>query len=379
MYSSEKALNAPESIPRSLFSTSTLRQMEHIDQSTIHNAWSEAMSVFFQPGPITDPKLKKKFNPKGTVDGYIDNFLFDGFMTIKVGASGQTFVRSKQAIAQDGLDGFLVQCLDDGEIHCEAGSLRSSNVSGGIHIIDMAREGTSYTSRFNSYSILLPRKTMEDMGLDLDKLHLQALPKENPVAHMFNRHVCDMHQKANSMTIAEARSLEVPTAALLKAALSGSADNRLEAAPAIKRGLLHEIRRYIDQNLLDPHLSPDSILQTFGLSRASLYRLAQPLGGIQRFIKTRRLNHAFQQLTGQHLMTISISNLAYDLGFGSEGTFRRAFKEAFGMTPKEARAQGLQAYVSYRANSAECGANHHHTQMPFGDMLHKRWVNDLFA
>lgn len=374
-----QAHSRPESIPRSLFSTKALRQTGHMDQSTIHDAWSDAMSVFFKPGLISDPALKRKYNPKGVIDGYIDNFLFDGFMTIQVGASGQTFVRSKQAIAQDGLDGFLIQCLDDGEINCESENSSSSTVSGGIHVVDMAREGASYTSHFNSYSVLLPRKTLEDMGLDLDKLHLFALPKENPVAHMFNRHVRDMHQKADSMTIAEARSLEGPTAALLKAALSGSVDSQQEAAPAIKRGQLYEIRRYIDKNLLDPNLSPENILHTFGLSRASLYRLAEPLGGIHRFIKNRRLKHAFQQLTGQNSMAISISSLAYDLGFGSEGTFRRVFKEAFGMTPKEARSQGTQAYVSYRANSAACDGNDHHTQMPFGDMLHKRWVNDLFS
>ena len=339
MHSNTQAPQAPQSpggIPRATFSTDALRQVGHMDQNTIHSAWFEAMSVFFNPGTITNPELKKKYNPSGTVDGYIDNFLFDDFMTIHVCASGQTFTRSKQAIADDGMDGILVQCLNEGEIHCEAGNRSSNSVAGGIHIVDMAREGIAYTSRFDSHSVLLRRKTLEDIGLDLDQLHLRALSKKNPVAHIFNRHVREIHQKADSMTMAEAQSLEAPTAALLKAAISGSSDDRQEAASVIERGQLHEIRRFIAQNLHDPELSPNSIRQKFGLSRASLYRLAEPLGGITRFIKDCRLAHAHNILTGPTAREKSLTMLAYDLGFGSENTFRRSFKENYGISPRDA-------------------------------------------
>ena len=97
----------------------------------------------------------------------------------------------------------------------------------------------------------------------------------------------------------------------------------------------------IDANLLQADLSPDQIARDLGLSRATLYRVAQPLGGIQCFIRNRRLEYAFALIKTDAAAVRSISALAYDLGFGSENTFRRTFKDMFGISPSGARAKAL--------------------------------------
>lgn len=97
----------------------------------------------------------------------------------------------------------------------------------------------------------------------------------------------------------------------------------------------------IDVNLLQVDLSPDLIAQDLGMSRATLYRVAQPLGGIQCFIRKRRLEYAFALIKADAAAVRSISALAYDLGFGSENTFRRTFKDMFGISPSGARAKAL--------------------------------------
>jgi len=366
-----------EALPRSTFSTKALQQQDGINASMIQQAWVEAMSVFFSPKKFQDKRLIEKYNPDNTTEGYIDNFLFPGFMTVQVSASGQSFSRSKQAIAKDGLDGFLIQCVDDGEIHANSNNTNSSALKGGIQIIDMAREGTAYTSRFNCFSLLIPRADMESTGIDVSHLHLLSLPEKNPIAYLMNRHVHNIHKQAASITIKEAQALHEPTIALLKAAISTDSNLTEQAAPAIKRNLLHEIRRYIDQNLNNPSLTTEAIVQKFGLSRASLYRLAEPLGGIQRFIRNRRLKHAFQILTGEASKGASLTALAYDLGFGSEVSFRRAFKEAYDMTPSEAREQSYQAYRNFHMDLKKPSSKDQSTIIPLGDLLYKRWVHDL--
>lgn len=97
----------------------------------------------------------------------------------------------------------------------------------------------------------------------------------------------------------------------------------------------------IDVNLLKADLSPDLIARDLGMSRATLYRVAQPLGGIQCFIRKRRLEYAFALIKTDAAAVRSISALAYDLGFGSENTFRRTFKDMFGISPGGARAKAL--------------------------------------
>jgi hypothetical protein len=56
------------------------------------------------------------------------------------------------------------------------------------------------------------------------------------------------------------------------------------------------IKRYIEQHLASPELSPASICAAFGLSRATLYRLFEPLGGIASSIRERRLARTYAEL-----------------------------------------------------------------------------------
>lgn len=109
----------------------------------------------------------------------------------------------------------------------------------------------------------------------------------------------------------------------------------------VKDGPLRRICDCIDANLLQPDLSPDLIARDLGMSRATLYRVAQPLGGIQCFVRNRRLEYAFALIKSDAAAVRSISALAYDLGFGSENTFRRTFKDMFGINPSSARANAL--------------------------------------
>lgn len=80
-------------------------------------------------------------------------------------------------------------------------------------------------------------------------------------------------------------------------------------------------------------------------SRASLYRLFARHGeGVASAIWTARLEAAWQQVTvhdGAGLAArASLSDIALRCGFSDPSTFQRMFKRRFGMSPREARAQG---------------------------------------
>ncbi|MGT2493518.1 hypothetical protein ACU4GD_31100 [Cupriavidus basilensis] len=54
------------------------------------------------------------------------------------------------------------------------------------------------------------------------------------------------------------------------------------------------MRRHVEANLHDPDLSPDSVLASLHLSRASVYRLFEHEGGLAAYIRSRRLRMAAQ-------------------------------------------------------------------------------------
>jgi AraC-like DNA-binding protein len=102
------------------------------------------------------------------------------------------------------------------------------------------------------------------------------------------------------------------------------------------------IRRYIDRKLATPELSADSIAAEFGLSRASLYRLFEPVGGIAKYIRKARLSRAYQEITSAELSNRRIGHIAYRLGFKNISAFSRLFHEVYGVPPGEARERARQ-------------------------------------
>lgn len=95
--------------------------------------------------------------------------------------------------------------------------------------------------------------------------------------------------------------------------------------------LLHDIIGFIDGRLGDYDLGERMIRNAFNLSRATLYRRFQPLGGIASFIRDKRLQLAHMHLRGNP--TCSLTWLLYEVGFSSERQFQRSFQARYGMSP----------------------------------------------
>jgi len=98
---------------------------------------------------------------------------------------------------------------------------------------------------------------------------------------------------------------------------------------------LGEVVSYIQQHLDDPELGVDHLQSAFCVSRATLYRMFGEIGGVARFIRRQRLVAARQSL--RRRPDLGITWLLYELGFGSERQFQRAFHAEFGVSPSEWR------------------------------------------
>ena len=114
----------------------------------------------------------------------------------------------------------------------------------------------------------------------------------------------------------------------------------LGCARITRRGLIPGIQRSTTGSLhalASRELGIEKITRTFGLSRASLYRLFEPVGGVACYIRTRRLARARKELTAPGLQDHRIGPIAYRAGFQSIPAFNRAFREAYGEPPRNAR------------------------------------------
>ncbi|WDM67468.1 helix-turn-helix domain-containing protein [Xanthomonas cucurbitae] len=94
---------------------------------------------------------------------------------------------------------------------------------------------------------------------------------------------------------------------------------------------------HVERHLHDPARGMTSLQTDFGLSRATLYRIFQQLGGLHGYIRDRRLDAAHAHLVSAP--DCSLTWLLYELGFNSERQFQRAFLARFGMAPSEWKRQ----------------------------------------
>jgi signal transduction histidine kinase/CheY-like chemotaxis protein len=94
------------------------------------------------------------------------------------------------------------------------------------------------------------------------------------------------------------------------------------------------LKKYITENLDQPSLNGDNIGHHFGLSRVHLYRKLKALAdtSISEYVKNMRLEKGFELLSQKQL---TISEIAYEIGFTSPSHFSRSFREKYGKSPSQ--------------------------------------------
>ena len=110
--------------------------------------------------------------------------------------------------------------------------------------------------------------------------------------------------------------------------------------------LIERARRFAQANLFDRDLGSPMMQRELGLSRARLYRLFEPFGGVSHYIQHRRLLDAHAALADANDQR-RIVDIAEERGFNDGAEFSRAFKRAFGYSPSEVRAGARGAPPSW--------------------------------
>ncbi len=108
------------------------------------------------------------------------------------------------------------------------------------------------------------------------------------------------------------------------------------AEPTLEELFLQKLHQAVLENLDDPNLNAQQLSRAVHLSTSQLYRKFSALTGEppNAFIRKIRLHRAMELLKTTGL---TISEIAYDVGFNDPNYFSRAFSKEFGKTPSEYR------------------------------------------
>jgi AraC-like DNA-binding protein len=122
-------------------------------------------------------------------------------------------------------------------------------------------------------------------------------------------------------------------------ALSIEADERVlgGAASSVQSAHLHRAERFIRANLARSDLSPQMIAEGCGISVRYLHQVFGAQGvTVCDWVRRQRLLMCDETLRNP-LYRRSISEIAYQWGFGDQAQFSRHYRAQFGCTPSDAR------------------------------------------
>lgn len=98
-------------------------------------------------------------------------------------------------------------------------------------------------------------------------------------------------------------------------------------------------KRVIDGHLQDPRLSPAFVADAIHVSARYLRMLFEQEGEHpSRYIQRRRLEKCAEQLRSGAASRLTLTDVAFAHGFSSMAHFSRVFRERFGITPRQYRA-----------------------------------------
>jgi AraC-like DNA-binding protein len=265
----------------------------------------------------------------------VDTFVLDSVIVSHNRSTPLHFDRTHATILRGGLDEIMLAHYPHGGTTYFVDGTARPIAPGQIAIIDLTRTMRIESGDFAVVTLTIARRLFESRYSLPHEVH-GAVLRDGLITALLSTHMRRLADPAIAIPQADAKPLAEVTMDLVIAALRQWA-GRL-ADPASGTVSLSTLKAAIEQQIGDPDLTPARLMQQLGLSRATLYRLFEPLGGVTAYITERRLRRGIRLVTDTTTSAPRISEVARRVGFTSATTFGRAFRDMFGMTPREARA-----------------------------------------
>ena len=334
-------------------------QSETMDAQANIAAWREAVATLFEVDDLAAGE-------PGPFRADLQSYAMGPVLFGRSRASGQRFRRTSETMARSGVDHVVVQLYVHGGYEGVAGAQPIRVKAGDICVLDLAQTLETRATAFENFTMVIPRPMIDRRLPQPDVLHGLVLDGNSVLARLLARHFVALFDCAPRMTFDECQAVIDGTISLIVSCLSGEMERRDVALGNVDNLSLIRIRQHIEARLGDAGLTAESVAAHFGLSRSTLYRILAPFGGVAEYIRNRRLHRAFFDLAGTSSKGPRVSEVARRWNLGSEANFSRAFKAAYGVNPKAARAAAL---LSDPALGATAGAN---DESPL-----TRWMRDI--
>lgn len=296
--------------------------------------------------PISRMQIDAGFS--GAIDSYaVSDMLFTDSRT-----DPQLIHRSIARISTDDIRRYAFYVfIDGGEGYITGPQRDETHFGSGILALDLNQPFRMQRPAGKVLNFIVPRELVESCLPDAESLHGRVVENQSTLTRMIFGHLTALNRSLPTMSASEAENTLRSSIQLMAAAFGKQAKLSGNARAAARAAMFGQARRFIDANLHQTELSPESLLNTMQLPRRTLYRMFEHEGGLDAYIRNRRLREAADELVRHpHL---AVTDIAYGLGFRSASDFTRAFRRTYDMAPQDLRERAVELQHAGKYSTAK--------------------------
>lgn len=268
--------------------------------------------------------------------GHLTVYRFETFLLCRSIASGGRYLRTQTRLAWDGIDHLAVSYLQHGKVTLDDPAIRLR--PGDVTVQDLAAPTVFAMTEAKSIHLIVPRAALPASVASAAPEPCRILSGRTAVAILLRGLLETLIKAARYLTSAQGTVLGASVPDFIARCIGPAAG----PARTGNGDLGRRLRRYVEENLNRKDMTPSRLAREFGVSRSQLYRQFETTGGVEAFIRRRRLHRALLVLCDPRQADRRIADIAYETGFADEAYFSRRFRQAFGRSPREARIAALQ-------------------------------------
>lgn len=288
--------------------------------------WRQSISPYFDARPV------ERDGPTRLPE--IRQYSLGSVLLANSRFSAQTYDRDRRWMRRyEDSDHLLLQLFAEGTNLAVNGPDEYVQAPGNVCAVNLAYEARSVSTDSRALTLVLPRDLLHDSLPHLSDARGALFAPGSASARIFSDYLLSLDENLPQATQDEAPGLATATIALLD---SLTVKNDVVSSAA-RNATLDSACRYIEAHLADPALDVTGICRYLRCSRATLYRLFAPHGGVQEHIRRRRLVACFKAISSPAQAHRRIYDIALDHGFTSPSHFSHLFRSHFGISPREAR------------------------------------------
>ncbi|WP_156378751.1 MULTISPECIES: helix-turn-helix domain-containing protein [unclassified Rhizobium] len=296
---------------------------------------AEQMSVFNRsaleigyschvPGRAADQGFDIKITGRG----------FGEVRTVQTEAEAHVLSREPRSRAPEARDEWLISLWLKGYADVDVDGRHVRFAGDNLELRTMAEARNVSQSRAVSVYFFLPREAVRGINWTMERISkMKSSARFHP---LLARYLRTLHLASRGSAIDNGAGVSEATIAMVRACALQTRDSIEEAMAPILATQFEIARQYIETHLWSPSLTTDQLMEKLHLSKRHLYKLFEVHGGVERYIRQKRLTACFDRISRSD-RDVPILDIAEKAGFSDPTNFSRQFRSFFGCRPSEAR------------------------------------------